>query len=278
MAAGTAVAMFIGYFFLCHVYPAIDGFPLLCAVLSPPLAIGASIATRRASSGYGVGFCVFFCLLAAPDNVIVYDPATLLNNGMAILVSMLVTSMACAVLVPPHTPWLVGKTLAALRAQAALACEGSLVRLSERFHSGTHDLMAQLLALSTQPSRGHRRALAWMFVTLEVGQAIIDLRTLRAAVEFNKAPAPVRLMWASSLARMLRDIAMLFRLPSSASLRRAINSVVRSIFAAEGLLQCAAASSENNGKYMREVQRMLACLHFIRSALIDSDAPFDESR
>ncbi|VXB19632.1 Fusaric acid resistance protein conserved region [Burkholderia sp. 8Y] len=275
MAAGTAVAMFIGYFFLCHVYPAIDGFPLLCAVLSPPLAIGAFIAMRRSSSGYGVGFCVFFCLLAAPDNVIVYDPASLLNNGIAILVSMLVTSMACAIVVPPRTRWLVGKTLAALRAQAALACEGPLVRLSDRFHSGTHDLMSQLLALSTQSSRGHRRALAWMFVTLEVGQAMIDVRVLNAALDLKEAA--VRLMWASSLARMLRDIAMLFRLPSSASLRRAINSVVRSIFVAEALLACAKASSEDSSEYQRDVQRMLACLHFIRSALIDPDAPFDAS-
>ncbi|MDR5856724.1 FUSC family protein [Caballeronia sp. LZ062] len=278
MAAGTAGAVVIGYFFLCHVYPAIDGFPLLCAMLSPPLALGTFIAMRRPTAGYGVGFCVFFCLLAAPDNVIVYDPAMLLNNGIAILVSMLVTSMACAILIPPHTPWLVGKTLAALRAQAALACEAPLVRLSERFHSGTHDLMSQLLALSAPYSRGHRRALAWMLVTLEVGQAMIDLRALRATLDVDELPAPVRLSWASSLARMLRDVAMLFRMPSSASLRRAISSVVGSIFAAEALLESAKASSANRSERMRDLQRILACLHFIRSALIDTDAPFDASR
>ncbi|WP_248323910.1 FUSC family protein [Caballeronia sp. Sq4a] len=278
MAVGTAGAMIIGYVFLCRVYPAIDGFPLLCAMLSTPLALGTFIAMRRPTAGYGVGFCVFFCLLAAPDNVIVYDPATLLNNGIAILVSMLVTSAACAILVPPHTPWLVGKTLAALRAQAALACEGPLASLSERFHSGTHDLMSQLLALSAQSSRGHRRALEWMLVTLEVGQAMIDLRTLKAALDVDAIPPPIRLTWASSVALMLREVAMLFRMPSSASLRRAINSVVRSIFAAEALVECAKASSVDGGECVRDLRRILACLHFIRGALIDSDATFGASR
>ncbi|WP_250475507.1 FUSC family protein [Caballeronia sp. GAFFF1] len=278
MAVGTAVAMLIGYFFLCRVYPAIDGFPLLCALLSAPLALGTFMAMRRPTAGYGVGFCVFFCLLAAPDNVIVYDPATLLNNGIAILVSMLVTSATCAILVPPHTPWLVGKTLAALRAQAALACEGPLASLSERFHSGTHDLMSQLLALSAQSSREYRRALAWMLVTLEVGQAMIDLRTLKAALDVDAIPPPIRLTWASSVALMLRDVAMLFRMPSSASLRRAINSVVRSILAAEALVECAKASSVSGGECIRDLRRILACLHCIRGALIDSDAPFGASR
>ena len=176
MAAGAALAIVTGYTYLCHVYPAIDGIALLCAMLAPPLAAGAFLAMRADTAGYGIGFCVFFCLLAAPDNRIVYDPALLLNNGLAVLVAMLAAAIACAVIVPPRTPWLVGKTLAELRAQAALACEGKLAGLGERFHSGTHDLMSQLRGLLTRRSREHRHALSWMLVTLEVGQAMIDLR------------------------------------------------------------------------------------------------------
>lgn len=273
MAAGAAFATMLGYLYLCHVYPAIDGFPLLCAALAPPLAAGAFVAARPASAGYGVGFCVFFCLLAAPDNVIVYDPGLLLNNGIAIVVSMLVAAIACAVIVPPHTPWLVGKTLAALRAQAALACEGRLPELNERFHSGTHDLMSQLLGLLAPRSREHRRALAWMLVTLEVGQAMIDLRMLRAALDRDAAPAPSRGAWSSSIAQLLHDIAMLFRTPSTVTLRRAISAVVSSIFATEALLERLNAPHET-----RDVRRILACLHSIRSALVDPNAPFDAHR
>ncbi|WP_244817020.1 FUSC family protein [Caballeronia sp. Lep1P3] len=274
MAVGAAGAVLVGYLYLCRVYPAIDGFPLLCAVLAPPLAAGAFLAMRPATAGYGTGFCVFFCLLAAPDNVIAYDPAMLFNNGIAIVVSMSVTAIACAIILPPHMPWLVGKTLAALRAQAALACEGRLPNLSERFHSGTHDLMSQLSGLLTRRSREHRRALQWMLVTLEIGQAMIDLRILNAALRLDSVPASVRNAWSSALARMLHDIPMLFRVPDSAALRRAITAAVASLFAVEALLACETLSDTQR----HDVQRMRAWLHFIRSALADPDAPFDKHR
>ncbi len=270
MAAGAALAIVTGYVYLCHVYPAIDGFALLCAMLAPPLAAGAFLAMRSDTAGYGIGFCVFFCLLAAPDNRIVYDPALLLNNGLAVLVAMLAAAIACAVLVPPRTSWLIGKTLAELRAQAALACEGKLAGLGERFHSGTHDLMSQLRGLLTRRSREHRHALSWMLVTLEVGQAMIDLRHEARALDAQRFPDVLRIAWSTSLARVLRDIAVLFRTPDSATLRRAIGSVVASILIAQGMLELARADREAR----HNMQRVLACLHFIRTALVDPDAPF----
>ncbi|BBU29336.1 FUSC family protein [Burkholderia sp. THE68] len=270
MGAGAALAIVAGYVFLCHVYPAIDGFALLCAMLAAPLAAGALLAMRPASAGYGIGFCVFFCLLAAPDNRIVYDPALLLNNGLAVLVAMLGAAIACAVVVPPRTSWLVGRTLAELRAQAALACEGKLAGLGERFHSGTHDLMFQLRGLLTRRSREHRRALSWMLVTLEVGQAMIDLRHAARVLHAQCMPDALRIAWSTSLARVLRDIAALFRTPDSTTLRRAIGSVVASILIAESMLDLARADREAR----HDMQRLLASLHFIRTALVDPDAPF----
>ncbi|SAK54123.1 fusaric acid resistance protein [Caballeronia temeraria] len=274
MAAGAALAVVTGYVYLCHVYPAIDGIVLLCAMLAPPLAAGAFLAMRPSSAGYGIGFCVFFCLLAAPDNRIVYDPGLLLNNGLAVIVAMLGAAIACAVVVPPRAAWLVGKTLEQLRAQVALACEGRLAGLGERFHSGTHDLMSQLRALHTRRSREHRHALAWMLVTLEVGQAMIDLRHEARALHAQCFPDALRIAWSTSLACVLRDIAVLFRAPDSETLRRAIGSVVASIVIAQSMLEVAGAD-----RGMRhEMQRVLACLHFVRTALVDPDAPFDAHR
>ncbi|MFM0322509.1 FUSC family protein [Caballeronia glebae] len=274
MAAGAALAIVMGYVYVCHVYPAIDGIVLLCAMLAPPLAAGAFLAMRPSSAGYGIGFCVFFCLLAAPDNRIVYDPGLLLNNGLAVLVAMLGAAIACAVVVPPRTPWLVRKTLEQLRAQAALACEGKLAGLGERFHSGTHDLMSQLRALLTRRSREHRHALSWMLVTLEVGQAMIDLRHDSRALHTQCFPDALRIAWSTSLARVLRDIAVLFRAPHSETLRRAIGSVVASIVIAQSMLEL--ARHERGTRH--EMQRVLACLHFVRTALVDPDAPFDAHR
>ncbi|WP_321793198.1 FUSC family protein [Caballeronia sp. J97] len=271
MAAGAALAVVVGYTYLCHVYPIIDGIALLCAMLAPPLAAGAFLAMRPARAGYGIGFCVFFCLLAAPDNRIVYDPGLLLNNGVAVLVAMLGAAIACAVIVPPHTSWLVSKTLGELRAQAALACEGRLAGLGERFHSGAHDLMSQLRGLLTRRSREHRHALSWMLVTLEVGQAMIDLRHEARALHTQCYPDALRIAWSTALARVLRDVAVLFRAPDSETLRRAIGSVVGSILIAQDML--ALARGERDA--LHDMQRVLACLHFVRTALVDTDAPFD---
>ncbi|BAO89164.1 FUSC family protein [Caballeronia cordobensis] len=274
MAAGAALAIVTGYVFLCRVYPAIDGIALLCAMLAPPLAAGAFLAMRPASAGYGIGFCVFFCLLAAPDNRMVYNPGLLLNNGLAILAAMLAAAMMCAVVVPPRTQWLVGRTLAQLRAMAALACEGKLASLGERFHSGTHDLMFQLRGLLVRRSREHRRALSWMLVTLEVGQAMIDLRREARALNAQSFPDALQSAWRASLARVLRDIAVLFRAPGSETLRRAIASVVASIVIAQGMRDAVAAVPAERAA-RRDMQRVLAHLHVVRTALVDPDGPFD---
>lgn len=60
MACGTllgACTGFVEYFF---VYPHIDGFALLCLVLTPVFALGAFLASRPAWAGYGLGLLIFF--------------------------------------------------------------------------------------------------------------------------------------------------------------------------------------------------------------------------
>lgn len=145
--------------------------------LAPVLAFGAFLAMRPGVSGYGVGFSVFFCLLATPDNVVIYQPDLLINNGIAIVAAMLVSSLAFAVIFPPQMPWLIDKIKGSLRAQVVLACRGELRGLNQYFQSSTHDLMAQLRVLLTKRSRQHRDALRWMLVTLEVGHAALTCAT-----------------------------------------------------------------------------------------------------
>jgi uncharacterized membrane protein YccC len=176
IAFGVLFAAIVGYLFSCYVYPAIDGFPLLCAALAPVLAIGAFLAAQRRVAGYGVGFSVFFCLLAGPDNVIVYTPDLLINDGVAIVVAMLVAALAFAVVFPPHMGWLTARMCADSRSQVSLACTGSPDGLAQRFQSGTDDLMRQLRLQLGGRVREHHRALRWMLVALEVGHAVIDLR------------------------------------------------------------------------------------------------------
>ncbi|MFX1674650.1 FUSC family protein [Paraburkholderia sp. A2WS-5] len=266
MAAGAGCAALVGYLLTCYVYPNVDGFPLLCVALAPLLALGAYFATRPCIAGFGVGFSVFLCLLAGPDNVIVYTPDLLINNGVAVVLAMIVAALAFAVVFPPHMSWLVERMCVALRAQVQLACRGELQGLGQQFQSGTHDLMHQLRLLLNGRKQAHRRALRWMLITLEVGHAVIDLRhEAQRATWLDMAGRG----WQAGLDQVLDDIARLFEDPGAAPLKRALASVR----AATRITQEALPGVRHDRERRHDAQRILSHLHFIHSALIDRDAP-----
>lgn len=271
MAVGALFATVAGYVFTSFVYPVIDGFPLLCVALTPVFAAGAFLMTRRNIAGYGVGFSVFFCLLAGPDNVIAYAPMSLINNGMAIVASMLVASVGFAVVFPPDMGWLIERMCGDLRRQGVFACHGVLPGLNRRFQSGTHDLMFQLRMLLTPRSRRHRDALRWMLVTLEVGHAIIDLRKECAAAAYvNQMDS----RWNASIDDLRGDIARLFARPDKRRIARALLAVRAATWVAQDVLD----RLRHDRDRRHDLQRMLSCLHFIRTALLDRDAPLGTLR
>lgn len=272
MGAGAALATLVGYLFLCYVYPNIDGFPLLCAALAPVLGFGAFLAMRPGLSGYGIGFAVFFCLLAGPDNVIAYTPEVLINNGIALVVAMLACSIVFAVVFPTHMPWLTGRIAHDLRRQVTLACEGAGAGLAQRFQSSTHDLMAQLRTLLVRRTRQHRDALRWMLATLEVGHAVIDLRDEVQAFSATKPPQALR--WTASIDAVLDMLPPFFDDPTPPRHARTLKSVNLAIRAAQHALVAWHAVPDER----RRMQRIVGCLHFVRSALLDKDAPFNRHR
>lgn len=268
MAIGAVFATMAGYLYTCYVYPNIDGFPLLCVTLAPVLAFGAFLAMRPGTSGYGVGFSVFFCLLAGPDNVVSYQPDLLINNGIALVSAMLVAALAFAVIFPAQMPWLIGRIKGSLRSQVVLACKGELRGLNQYFQFSTHDLMAQLRVLLTKRSRQHRDALRWMLITLEVGHAVIDLRNEAANAAYAEALHP---RWSACLEQMNGDVAALFEEPIPRHLERVLASVRETIGIAQAVLETVHTDRERR----HDLQRMLGSLHFIRTALLDKDAPFN---
>jgi uncharacterized membrane protein YccC len=268
MAVGAVLATMTGYLFTCYVYPNIDGFPLLCAMLAPVLALGAFIASRKRAAGYGIGFSVFFCLLAGPDNVVTYAPDLLINNGIAITASLLLAAIIFAVVFPADMPWLTRRIKGDLRAQVVSACKDELPGLNQRFQSSTHDLTSQLRMLLTRRSRRRRDALRWMLVTLEVGHAVIDLRNEAARAGYAQA---LHSRWSSSLAQTCDDLARLFERPDARGLELALVSVRSATWVAQDVLETVHADRDKR----HDLQRILSCLHFIRTALLDKDAPFN---
>jgi uncharacterized membrane protein YccC len=268
MALGAVFATLTGYVFICYVYPGIDGFPLLCTVLAPVLALGAFIATRRGAAGYGIGFSVFFCLLAGPDNVGSYVPDLLINNGIALTASMLLAGLVFAVVFPADMRWLVKRIMGDLRAQAVSACRDRLPGLNRRFQSSTHDLTSQLRMLLTHRSRRRRDALRWMLATIEIGHAVIDLRNEATRADYAEMLQP---HWRGALERVCDELARLFERPGPHALESALVAVRSATWLAQDMLQAVQADRDRR----HDLQRILSCLHFIRSALLDKDAPFN---
>ncbi|WP_153100564.1 FUSC family protein [Paraburkholderia hayleyella] len=268
MAAGTLLATLMGLVLEFAVYPRIDGFPLLCFALVPFLAIGVFMTTRPKLAGYGVGYCIFLCFLAAPDNVIRYDPTGFLNDALALLLSMTVSSIAFAVLLPPSNPWLRNRLLVDLRRQVVLACRGSLTRLRSRFESGARDLMFQINAVAEGEPQLKHDTLRWLFAVLETGNAIIDLRREIAALPGDTRYSAA-MPWQAAVRAMNAAVAALFRQPRPERLDAAHTATAHAIAEVQQLLGSFTPSREER----HQVQRVLSHLHFIRTALLDPQSP-----
>jgi uncharacterized membrane protein YccC len=270
MAMGTALAGVVGLGLTFGVYSHIDGFPLLCAVLTPCLALGVFMTTRPKLLGYGFGYCVFFCTLAGPDNVLHYDPSAFINDAIALVLSMLVTSLACATLFPPSMPWMRNRLLVDLRRQVVSASQAPLIRLRSRFESGTRDLMFQINALAENEPEFRRNTLRWMFAVLEVGNAVLDLRS-----EIATLPADARyaktMPWRAAETKARRAVAALFERPSERRMDEALAATTDAIAAVQQVLTAFAPPRDER----HQLQRILSHLHFIRTALLDPQSPLE---
>jgi len=268
MAGGTVLATLMGMIAVFGVYPHIDGFALLCAALTPFLLLGVFMTTRPALAGYGVGYCIFFSFLAGPDNVMHYDPSAFMNDALALVLSMLVSSVAFAVLLPPSTPWLRNRLLVDLRRQVVLAGRAGMRHVRSRFESGARDLMCQINALSPNEPETKRDTLRWLFSVLEVGNAVIDLRGEVAAL-----PAEPRhdrsTPWRVALRGLLEALNELFERPREDRFERTLAATADAIAEVQQMMSRFTPTREER----RQLLRILSQLHFIRTALLDPQSP-----
>ncbi|HEY1611792.1 MAG TPA: FUSC family protein, partial [Paraburkholderia sp.] len=268
MAGGTALAALVGMVLMFGVFPHIEGFPMLALVLAPALAFGVYLTTRPRYAGYGVGYCIFLCFLAGPDNVVHYDPSGYLNDTLALLISMIVSALAFMVFLPPSANWLRSRLLADLRGQVVHACHTRLARVRHRFESGTRDLMFQINALSANEPKLKRHTLHWLFAVLENGNAVIDLRG-----ELATLPADPRyaagVAWRVAIDAMLGALARLFARPGDERYRATLAMTDQAIGRVQQLLERFTPPREER----RQLQRILSHLHFVRTALLDPQSP-----
>ena len=267
MACGTLLGALIGFFETFFVFPWIDGFPLLCMVLAPVFVLGAFLSSRPAYAGYGVGLLVFFAIGSVPNNLTVYDPYSFINDYIGMVLGMLVCAAAGAIILPPNSRWLWSRLEQDLREQVLFAIGGRLRGLSSAFESRTRDLLHQAYGLATGQPQVQSSLLRWMFVVLEVGHAVIELRKEQALLPVHPCYAESQ-PWRQAIRVMGRALARLFLQPSASNHERALVAVDHAISRVQATDEPFARHFDTS--VLRRVQ---SYLHFIRTSLLDPQSP-----
>ncbi|EJL85270.1 putative membrane protein [Herbaspirillum sp. CF444] len=265
---GVALAVVLGYFYTFHIVPQLDGFWMLAAALTPVLMLAVLLTTKPTLAGYGLGICIFFPFVAVPDNLAHFNAAGYLNECIALMVSLVVTTVAFMLLLPPTTNWTVRHLEKLLRKQVVQACFGKLAHLALQFESGTRDLMHQITMVTGSRPALRKDAFGWMFATLEIGHAVIELRTeLHGIRSGNPGLLPPSAY--AALDRLRETLPALFEQPTPATLAAVLDANNRAI--AE--VQFAIGPQYRERSERHRLQRTLSYLHFIRTALLDPQSP-----
>ncbi|TDV69838.1 FUSC family protein [Pseudomonas sp. LP_7_YM] len=267
MACGTLLGALLGFFITFFVLPRIDGFPLLCMVLAPVFVLGTFLTTRPQWAGYGLGLLIFFCIGSAPDNLTVYNPYAFINDYIAMVLGMLLCAAAGAIILPPNSRWLWQRLEVDLRQQVGFAISAPLRGIRSNFESRTRDLMHQAYGLAAGKPEVQRKLLRWMFVVLEIGHAIIELRREQDILPIHPSYAQWQ-PWRQAIRAMGRSLVRLFIQPDR-------HNLARSLYAVDHAIICVQNTDEPFAPHFdtSALRRVKSYLHFIRTSLLDPQSP-----
>jgi len=248
--------------FVCAfvVLPPLDGFALLAAGMAPFIMAGVKLMTDAKTAGIGVGYLLMFGNIVGVENVTRFDPAQVLNDGIASLAGALAATLAFALLLPAESRRLRLHMVRSLRRRALLACNGSLDGLRHRFENSTRDLLGQLLAGADRAAGEDRRLLARALSVLEIGHAIIDLREAAAIGTLSVGSR-------AALHACVRAVARLFQKPNALHRAHALEGVAR----AAARIEHALGESGLDLAERAALQRGRVGLHLLRTLLLDDD-------
>ncbi|VVP35361.1 p-hydroxybenzoic acid efflux pump subunit AaeB [Pseudomonas fluorescens] len=267
MACGTFLGALIGFVEMFFIFPWIDGFPLLCVMLAPVIVLGSFLTSRPQYAGVGLGLLIFFSTGSVPDNLTVYNPYAFINDYIAMVLGMLVCAAAGAIILPPNSRWLWRRLEQDLRGQVVYAISGKLKGLASSFESRTRDLLHQAYGLAAGQPQVQRDLLRWMFVVLEVGHAIIELRKEQAILPVHPAYAESQ-PWRQAIRVMGRSLVRLFLQPGQSNLQRCLIAVDHAISRVQATDEPFAPHFDTSA-----LRRVKSYLHFIRTSLLDPQSP-----
>jgi len=267
MACGTFLGAILGFIETFFVFPLIDGFPLLCLALTPVFILGAFQVSRPQWAGYGLGLLIFFGIGSVPDNLTVYNPYVFINEYIGMVIGMLICAAAGAIILPPNSRWMWRRLEDDLRRQIPFAISAPLRGLGSRFESSTRDLMHQAYGLSAGQTQVQRNLLRWMFVVLEIGHAIIELRREQSVLPVHPCYAESQ-PWRQAIRAMGRSLMRLFIQPDASNLERSLSAVDHAITCVQNTDEPFARHFDTSA-----LRRVQSYLHFIRTSLLDPQSP-----
>lgn len=263
-ALGSAV---LGCLLQFWVLPWLDGFALLCCALFPVFALGAWLLARSQTAGYGTGLMLWFCIIALPSNLPSYDFQRLLNEYLAALLAIGLTTLTLALILPPDRPWLWRRLERDLRMRVVFAVGGKLRGLVADFESGTRDLLVQAQVSAVGRPQVQRRLLRWMFAVQEIGQAVIELRQEQARLPAEPCYG-AGMPWQVAVRALGRALVRLFIQPDEGNRLRALAAVEQAIETVRQTPEGRPPQFDSS-----PLRRVLSYLHFIRSSLLDPHSP-----
>ncbi|MNC16761.1 p-hydroxybenzoic acid efflux subunit AaeB [compost metagenome] len=270
MAGGTCLAALLGFVESFLVFPRISGFPMLALAVTPVFLFGLYLATRPRWAGYGLGLLILFGFGTLPANLTVHDPATLLNNYIALVLSQLLVAVVMACVLPPNRPWLWRHLERDLRRRVVHAVRAPLKGLAAGFDSSTRDLLTQAHDLAAGHPAVQRDLLRWMTLVLEIGHAVIELRQEKARLPDESSYAEGT-AWRRAFDALAAALVRLFANPTPAHLSQALAQVELAIDAVRRTPEARAPHFDSS-----PLRRLESYLHFIRTALLDPHSPLVE--
>ncbi len=261
MAIGSAIGLAAAFICTFFVVPTLDdSFTLLSAAITPFLL--ALLCIEHFFPAYaliGAGAAAFFLYMFSPSNVAQPSVLPFLNDGLASLAGVGVTTLIFCTVVPTGSAWLKRRTVRQVRHQVVVAAREPLDGLLHRFESGTRDTLRTLAATQHVSGAHDRHVLASLFASLELGRALINLRRNAAAVALA---APVE----RSLEGALDAVVDLIGQPSHGRHGAALTAVTASL--------SLVMQEEGQGLPVHQrtaLRRMVTSLHLIRVALLDDE-------
>lgn len=205
--------------------PDSSGIAMLVLATAPLLVAGPWLNAHGQWPGVGGGYALGAVSILALQDPMVYAIGDTLNEALAQLVGVAMTTVAF-VFLPRVTGsvWQRRRQIQRLREQVAVAGSAPLSGLAWRFESTCRDLFLQVVTHTREGSAESRQLLAWALAVQESGRALIELRQqLRAA--------PVPLLVQQAVDHAVQAIMALYRQPD-AGCRQAAEEAVRAAIAA----------------------------------------------